>query len=153
MEAPDGVASDWQDRVNKLYAELAPQLAKYRTWVSADQATRGDEPKVSDLVRTAVRLQSGKKVKTGKSDKQRAPFTGVRREIATHISSAFENVPVGGFLSVADIVNHKSAEYGSDAPSPGAVLARLYPKSGKVTLVGVVPATNEKGTRGARKTA
>jgi hypothetical protein len=151
IEAPEGVAEDWESRKQELYAKLVPQLEQYRTWLAADESTRGDEPEVSDLVKQAVRLQQGRKSK-GRSGTG-AAFTGTRGNTAAHIQEAFSDKESGTFLTIAEIVAFTSKEYGDRHPSPGAIQARLFPKSGKVPeeLNGVTPGTNEHGVRGATK--
>ncbi|PRY39335.1 uncharacterized protein DUF1524 [Geodermatophilus tzadiensis] len=78
--------------------------------------------------------------------------SGRRRDIAAHIAHAFADLPVGSFLTVSQIRNTPSPEYEGTAPSAGAISARLFPASGPMTLVGVVP-DQRNGVRGARKTA
>ena len=79
-------------------------------------------------------------------------YTGERRDIGQHIVEAFADVESGTFLTVAEIRKHDSSQYTSENPaSAGAISARLFPKSGKCTVEGIEPGTNEKGNRGARK--
>lgn len=77
---------------------------------------------------------------------------GRRRDIAAHIAHAFEDLPVGAFLTISEIRHTASPEYEGTLPSAGAISARLFPSSGPMTLVGVVPDRRD-GVRGARKTA
>lgn len=74
-----------------------------------------------------------------------------RRDIAAHIGSAFFSQPSGAFLTVNEIRNHRSEEYGDEFPSAGAISARLFPATGRCTVSGVEPGVNERGVRGARK--
>ena len=147
LDVPEGVSPEWEQKRDALYGELAPQLTTYRTWLNQDEESRGDEPEVSDLVKQAARLQSGRKARRSGGN----GYTGTRRDIAKHIAEAFADKASGTFLTVSEIVGHKSTEYGDDKPSPGAVLARLFPTSGKVTIEGVTPGQNEKSVRGATK--
>jgi hypothetical protein len=76
---------------------------------------------------------------------------GGRRDIARHIASSFADLPAGTFLTISEIRQHPSPEYGGTMPSAGAISARLFPANGQMTLVGVLP-DRENGVRGARKT-
>jgi hypothetical protein len=76
-----------------------------------------------------------------------------RRDIAAHIASAFAGMPDGTFLTVGEIRAHRSKEYGDEFPSSGAIAARLFPASGRCTVHGVSPNTNDRGVRGAHKVA
>jgi hypothetical protein len=77
--------------------------------------------------------------------------SGSRRDIGAHIASAFDGLPEGAFLTVAQIRSHRSAEYGDEFPSAGAISARLFPPTGRCTVPGVEPGENERGVRGARR--
>lgn len=148
QNVPEGVAEDWSDRATKLASETVAdvdKLAKYKG--------EGEEPEASNLAKRALKLATGK-TKHGGATGTRAPFTGTRRDIGKHILNAFADKADGDFLTVAQIVAHKSDEYGDEAPSPGAVSARLFPRSGKCTLEGVTPVDAKDGTpKGARKGA
>jgi hypothetical protein len=147
QNVPDGVAEDWQDRATKLAAETVQDVEKLAKYTG-----EGEVPEVSGLAKRALKLASGK-VKGG-SGSPRTPFTGERHDIGKHILSAFEGKAAGEFLTVAQIVSHKSTEYGDDTPSPGAVSARLFPRSGKCTLEGVEPIdATDSQPKGARKAA
>ncbi|MEU4477743.1 DUF262 domain-containing protein [Micromonospora sp. NPDC023966] len=74
-----------------------------------------------------------------------------RRDIGAHIVSAFFGLAPGSFLTINEIRRHRSDEYGDEFPSAGAIHARLFPSSGRCTVPGVEPGTNERGLRGARK--
>jgi len=144
---PEGVSADWVERKDKLVAELEDDLATIQAWDG-----EGDEPDVSPVVRRAMKVARGKA--QGKSNtKLTTSYNGPRRDIGKHILSAFEDKEVGTYMSVADIVKHRSTEYGDEQPSPGAVSARLFPRSGKFTLTGVEPVDAGDGKpKGARKT-
>jgi hypothetical protein len=145
QNVPDGVAEDWQVKANALAEKTVGEvdtLSKY--------TGEGEEPEVSPLARRALKLATGK-VKSG-STGTRTPFTGTRRDIGKHILEAFADKASGDFLTVAQIVSHKSSEYGNEAPSPGAVSARLFPRSGKCTLEGIEPVDKtDSQPKGARK--
>lgn len=151
---PEGVNADWQDRVTALVGEsngAATELFAYHASTSED---KGEEPDASAVVRNAVKLAQGKAAKAGVS-RGGGTFTGERRDIGAHIENAFEALDEGDFLTIAEIRNTRSEEYGDNPPSAGAISARLFPKSGESSMVkvGIQPDTNESGKKGARKVA
>ena len=146
-QVPEG-ADGWADKVGDV-ATITQSAVDFDEWLHADEEARGDEPEVSAIVRSAVKIAQGK-VSRAKGGPRIS--NGLRRDVAAHILNAFEGVESGQFLTVSEIVNTRSEEYGDDKPSAGAVSVRLFPSSGKAcTIAGVVPSSNEKGTRGARK--
>lgn len=148
---PEGVAEDADQKAEALYAEAYPQAEAYLAWASnEDEENRGDEPEVPAFVRNAVKLALGKSAKVGGSRAGTATG-GERHDIGEHIRQAFEGQESGTFLTVAEIRNFKSTEYGDTPPSAGAISARLFPQSGKCTLDFVTPGQNDKGNRGATK--
>lgn len=148
---PEGVTDDADARAEKLYSEVYPQAEQYLAWAgNEDEATRGDEPDVPTFVKNAVKLAQGKAAKVGGSRTSTASG-GERHDIGEHIRQAFEDKAPGTFLTVAEIRNFKSTEYGDNPPSAGAISARLFPQSGNCTLEFVTPGQNEKGNRGATK--
>lgn len=151
---PEGVDADWSEKSAALVSEAAQAAPAYQAWLTSDAEDKGDEPDVSSVVKAAVKLSLGKSAKPGKSAAKStgtSTYEGERRNIAKHIDEAFAGQESGAFLSIAEIRNFTSEEYGSDHPSPGAISARLFPKSGKCTLEGVTPATSESGNKGAQK--
>jgi len=149
QNVPEGVSEDWQVKASELAQKTVTEvdaLAKY--------SGEGEAPEVSALAHRALKLSTGK-VRGGGGGGgggARVPFTGTRRDIGKHIVNAFAEKAAGDFLTVAQIVAHKSDEYGNEAPSPGAVSARLFPRSGKCTLEGVEPVDATDGQpKGARK--
>jgi len=152
--APEGVAEDWSAQADSKVEELAGSVAEYRAWLDNDNEDKGEEPEVSPIVKAAVKLAQGKAAKVGarkRSTGTSQPFDGPRRDVAKHIVEAFEAVESGTFLSIAEIRKHQSEEYGpNDSPSPGAISARLFPRSGKVTVDGIRPDT-QNGKKGAVK--
>jgi hypothetical protein len=152
IEVPEGVEGDKASlQADELVASLSEAVTSYRAWLTNEAEDKGDAPEVSPVVRTAFKLAAGKASGGGRS----SGGSGVRRDIGKHIQSAFTGVESGTFLTIAEIANHTSEEYGSDKPSQGAVSARLFPSSGKSTVEGVVPvAAGEAGEgkpRGAKK--
>lgn len=152
---PEGVAESWAEQVQTQVSEAGEKAEAFRAWFTSDAEDKGDAPETPAFVQAAVKLALGKSAKVGATRRasSASPFTGERRDVGEHIKSAFEGVEVGTFLTVAEIRKHTSAEYGQDSPSAGAVSARLFPKSGKVTIPGVEPGTNDKGVKGATKVA
>lgn len=146
---PEGVSDDFQARADALVSSSADAVKSHIEWLQADEETRGDEPEASGVVKNAAKLALGKAAKAGA--RVGSTFTGDRRDIGKHIGEAFASVESGGFLTVAEIRNHKSEEYGDNPPSAGAISARLFPQSGKCTIEGIVPGTNDKGNKGATK--
>ena len=148
---PEGVAEDWQAKVEALVTESLDKANELMTWASADPESRGEEPEVGAVVRNAVKLAQGKAAKAGVS-RGGGSFTGERRDIGAHILNAFEDKEVGTFLTIAEIRNTKSEEYGDTPPSAGAISARLFPQSGKSSMekVGIKPDT-QNGKKGAVK--
>lgn len=151
---PEGVAEDWSAQADAKVDELAARGIDYLTWLQSDAEDKGDEPEVDAVVKAAVKLAQGKAAKVGarkRSTGTSQPFDGPRRDVAKHISEAFAAVESGTFLSIAEIRKHQSEEYGAnDSPSPGAISARLFPKSGNVTVEGIKPDT-QNGKKGAVK--
>jgi hypothetical protein len=145
---PEGVGENWQAKANEVAQNTMEDVAKL-----AKYSGEGEAPEVSNLAKRAWKLATGKG-KGGGSSSPRAPFTGERHDVAKHIVSAFAEKASGDFLTVAQIVSYSSTEYGDDHPSPGAVTARLFPKSGKCTVEGVeaIEAT-ANSPKGARKAA
>lgn len=147
----EGVAEDHESRVENLVATSTEAAQAYLTWVTTEGDDKGDEPEASAVVKNAVKLALGKAAKAGGRTSSGGTFTGERRDIGKHIASAFADAKKGAFLTVAEIKNHKSDEYGDNSPSAGAISARLFPSSGKCTVEGIEPGTNEKGNKGATK--
>lgn len=148
-EIPEGrdVAAEIEALVKENVEALQAQVA----YLADDSEDKGDGPELNPVIRAAFKAASGKAA----GGKRGGSTGGPRRDIAKHIESAFAEVESGTFLSVAEIAKHKSAEYGDDHPSQGAVSARLFPASGKVTVEGVVPVNKAeldgKNPKGARK--
>lgn len=123
----------------------------YLAWLTADPESRGDEPETAPVVKAAVKLSQGKAAKVSAKAGTGVAFDGPRRNVAAHIANAFSDKPSGTFLTIAEIRSTKSAEYGDDLPSAGAISARLFPSSGKCSVEGVTPNTNAQGNKGATK--
>ena len=131
------------------------EAQEFLEWQEGDQSE--DAPELSPVAAAAVKLVSGKGLGKrgagGTNVSTRAPYTGVRRNVAAHIESAFDGVPSGTFLTVSEIAKHDSDEYGDDHPSSGAVNARLFPggDADKCTVEGITPGHNGQGVKGATK--
>lgn len=156
---PDGVTVDqetWFGMVSKQTEALQAEREIYDAWYTGDKETRGEEPKVSPEVIAGAKLAYGRggrlRKSAASSASTRKPFDGVRRNIARHIASAFADKNPGDWMSINEIVNHRSDEYGDEPPSAGAVSARLYPSGKECTLntkdgvpVGPQDRDNKKG--------
>lgn len=132
------------------------QAQAYLDWQESDDEDKGEAPELDGLATAAVKLFNGKglgkrgtRVATG----TRSSYTGTRRDIAAHITSAFEGLAPGEFLTVSQIVNHTSEEYGDDHPSSGAISARLFPKgdAANCTIEGIIPGYSDEQVKGAAK--
>jgi hypothetical protein len=152
---PEGVAEDWADRVNTLVSGSFGNAQAYQAYLANDDEDKGDEPEASAVVKNAVKLSAGKSAKVGGgSGRAGVPFTGERRDTGEHIKHAFSDVEDGTFLSIADIRNKKSPEYGDTQPSAGAISARLFPggNGDKSSLVKFgIRSTTQDGKKGAVK--
>ena len=152
---PDGVSETWAETVNANVSsqETAQAAADFKAWIESNADDKGDAPEVPEFVKAAVLLAAGRSAKVGRKARSggtKSTFTGERRDVGKHIESAFADLEEGAFLAIAEIKNHKSAEYGDDSPSQGAIQARLFPKSGKVTVPGIA-AAEQGGKKGAVK--
>jgi hypothetical protein len=149
---PEGVAEEWADKAKALVSENLDAARTFLTFSTTEQADDATEPEAPAWVKGAVKLSQGKSAKVGaaraKSTGGGSSYTGARRSIPKHIEEAFADKDSGAFLRVSEIVNFKSAEYGTDQPSAGAVSASL--KSEKFKSDIVKPDTQD-GKLGARK--
>lgn len=153
---PAGISDNWPDQVNELKARLEGDVARYAAWETSTAEDKGEAPKVDALAVRAYRLvvpRPSTARRSAASAGPRSPRVGGTRSVSAHIQEAFANLDEGDALTVQEIVNFRSAEYGDDAPSSGAVSARLFPRSGNCTLKGVQPVADLNGKRGARKVA
>lgn len=146
-------AEGWEQHVLSESAEeeTIAAVRAHLAWSDADEDERGDEPVLSPIARAALKIAQGKSPSKVKSSGGGSSYTGPRRSVEAHILNAFADQPSGTFLTVAEIRAVKSDEYGDEAPSAGAISARLFPKSGKVSISGVIPGENDKGVNGATK--
>ena len=132
------------------------QAAEYIGWTEEDAETRGEAPELTPVAQAAVKVIQGRGLggrKASGGGIARAPFTGTRRDVGAHIVNAFADKASGEFMTVSEIVKTRSDEYGDDAPSSGAVSARLFPKgdASKCNVEGVIPGVNSDGVKGATK--
>lgn len=156
---PEGVDETWEEAVGEFVAKHNEAAEAYLSWLNTEPAEseeKADAPETDAAAIAAVKLSQGKAAKAGSKVKATGSVhTGPNRSIAKHIEEVFGEKEPGAFLLIQEIANANSAEYGTDHPSSGAVSSRLFPKSGKCTLDAsiVVPDTNDKGNKGARKPA
>jgi len=146
---PDGLAEDWEEKLKTFTEEHAAEVEAYLAWQADTSENRGDEPELAQPVRKAFKAAT---TKVRKSNGTRRQHTGKKRDVNTHIAQVFAEKEVGTFLTVQEIANASSAEYGDDPnnPSPGAVSQRLFsPKGGLPD--GIEPVSIKP--RGAKKVA
>lgn len=155
---PDGVGENWAEKVAEKVSEQRDSANAYRAWVENDDEDKGDAPEVDDIASTAAKLSLGQSARPGRPRSRKASETGTtavyngpRRDIAKHIQEAFANEESGKFLKIAEIAKFTSTEYGDDPPSSGAISARLFPKTGKMTVEGIEAGQDENSRKGARK--
>ena len=65
----------------------------------------------------------------------RAGHSGPRRNVGTHVEEAAAAHEAGTFLTVAELRNFRSEEYGDDLPSAGALTNRLEPPNGSASTI------------------
>lgn len=157
---PDGVAETWKEKANELYSTAKGQVQAYSDYLaakaSAAEGVEVAEPEgIEDAVKAAFRIAQGKASGAAKVRSAAGPrpaFDGPKRDIRKHLAEAFADKEVDAFMTVAEIKSFKSAEYGDDEPSSGAISSRLFPNSGKPTVsaAGVEPFISD-GKKGARK--
>lgn len=149
---PEGVAEDWAEKAKALVEANTEGAQAYLAWVRNEAEDKGEAPETPGWVVGAAKLSTGKSGKVGAAARaaSTARGDGERHDIGKHIAEAFEGVESGTFLTIAEIRKHESSEYGSNPPSAGAISARLFPKSGKVSVEGITP-TTQGGKKGAVK--
>ena len=149
-QAPVIEGRDLDAEIAKAVSDASEQVEATLAYEADESEDKGDAPEQSPVVRAAFKVASGKG--TGGT---RRVSSGPRGDIAKHIQSAFADKESGEFLTVAEIAKHKSAEYSDGGPSQGAISARLFPASGKVTVEGVVPVDKDElgngNPKGAKK--
>lgn len=151
-DLPEGVSEEWDQEIDA--ADNLAVVEEYAAWVKSEDENKADnEPEVSAVVKQAVKLALSKGPKKAGARATGHIHTGPKRDVGVHIINAFDQVESGTFLTVSEIRNTPSEEYGSDAPSAGAINQRLRPPSGKPTTIpGVSVEQNAEGIWGARKT-
>jgi len=144
-KVPEGVGENWVEQVNDLVPQLveqANQLIALEDGVDVPESITADAKKVAKLAAGRTVASSG-----GPS------YSGPRRSTEKHILSAFADLQSGDFLTVNEIANKKSEEYGDDKPSSGAISARLF--NSPTAIEGIVAVKAEEHpdgkSRGARK--
>lgn len=105
-----------------------------------------------DLTPDRDRAPANTPTPTNNSISPRPTPTRKRRDIGQHIVNAFEDLPVGDFLTIREIRQIPSLQYPAhDLPSSGAITARLFPSNGGDTTVPGVVGSTVDGRLGARK--
>lgn len=154
----EGVEAGWEAKAEALVTELADQTAAYRDWlalVPAEGAEKPEAPKVSDVVVAAAKIAQGRAAGAGRKPSSGSgagrPSTagsGHTGDIGKHIRQAMDTVSVGEFMTISQIVNVETDQYGSNGapkPSPGAIAARLFPAKGACNLDFVRPEGKDEG--------
>lgn len=158
---PEGVSPEWRQKVKEKAAGLAEQVQTYRQWLIDNMGKPSDEqstePEVNEIIKAAAKVAQGRatggarKVRTSTGTTTTPAATGLghqgpRRNVEEHIRQAFAGKVSGEFMSITEIANAYSTEYGDDHPSSGAVAARLFPKGdpSKCTLDFVTPESRDK---------
>ena len=127
---PDGLAEDWEEQFNKFDEDHAGQVETYQAWLADESDDKGGEPEVDKVVGDAFKLAT-KKIKRSGGGGKRRPSDAAKRSTFNHIQQVFASLPVGKQLTVAEIANADSEEYGDDHPSPGAINQRLFKEGDK----------------------
>lgn len=158
-EVDEGFVESSEDKVE----DLTDMMEAYVEWLDREVPEGEEKPEFADeygdevdpVVRDAAKIarQKARRARRGGGGGG-STYSGPRRDIGKHIEEAFSQVEVGTFLTVSEIVNLNSSEYGGDKPSSGAVANRLFPPSQSAcTVGGIEPGRNEDGRQGATKTA
>lgn len=152
VDLPENLDADWADKLTAKVNEVreSGEITKLIEHRKSTDENKGEAPEVSEVAGKAVRLAfTGATRKVSGGGTVNRTYEGPRRSVSNHILSAFEGKPSGTFLSVAEIRNHRSTEYGEDTPSAGAVSAAL---NGKSIPEGLTAGKGgEKNTFGATK--
>lgn len=151
--APAGIPEDFDVRaaVKDAVTAARTQADAVLAWRANEDEAKGDAPEHSDTVARSIRLAfqgSGSKRKA--SGESGPGYSGPQRSISAHIAEAFADQPSGTFLTVSDLRNFESTQYGNDHPSAGAISSAL--NSPKFAVEGVTPGKGgAKGVFGASK--
>jgi len=148
-DLPEGVTEDFMDEVDEN--DNLTVAEEYLAWVRDESEDKGDEPEVSNVIRQAVKLALGKGPRKGTKAGGGSTYAGPKRSVAAHVRHAFDTVESGTFLTMTEIRNIKSPEYGDDLPSGGAINQLLRPSNGKPTSFEGVSVEQQEGKWGARK--
>ena len=105
-DRPEGVEDE---KIEALVTESQALVDQQKAYLADESEDKGDGPELTPVVRAAFKAASGKA--TGGASRRGGNSGGVRRDIGKHIASAFAEVEVGTFLTIAEIAKHKSAEY------------------------------------------
>lgn len=150
-------ADEVANETTQLAESLTEDVEKYKAWVANEAEDKGEAPEVNPVVKSAFKLAQGKAAGAARKSGTGGSSSGERHSTAKHIEEYFADKEAGHFAKISEIANFKSAEYGDDHPSQGAVSARLFPPNGgKCTISGVEPVQKDDSTnqpRGARKAA
>lgn len=117
---PEGIANDYLERVKSEF-QTAYDQAVALTKFNAENS-EGEPPVVSHAAALAVKVTSG-----GRSGGPRKPY-GPRHDAGKHVAEVMATVEPGTFLTVSQIANGESEEYGGPA-TVSAIQQRLKGKT------------------------
>lgn len=148
-----GEATDpTEELVNRMagfyiaYTELSGANAsltdKVAAAVQAATAKNEDGTLTEDASKTVAAGLAKRLVETKMGRKPRESG-GTRHNVGRHISQVFAELPDGTFLSIKEIANAKSEEYGDDAPAVNTIATHL--NSGKFDQAGLGVETRGEG--------
>jgi hypothetical protein len=151
------VTAGWEAKAEELVSKLGDDTAKYRDWLALevkDGEDKPEAPEVNPVVVAAAKIALGRAATTrkastsgGTSTRPSTAGSGHQGHIEPHLREVMDSVEVGTFLTIAEIVNKETSQYGGSAPkpSPGAVAARLFPTKGECNLDFVRPEGKDEG--------
>lgn len=110
--------------------------------VQGEPDSEGKTTLTEDAAKTVAALLAAKLVDS-KMGRRPRETGGTRHNVGKHISQIFAELPDGTFLSIKEIANAKSEEYGDDAPAVNTVATHL--NSGKFEQAGLSVDTRGEG--------
>lgn len=132
VPVPADVKENWAELAEDKAVKLEEDTVKYAEWLATDQST--DAPEVDAVVVAAGRIAQGRVTKPRKpstgASTPRVASDGPRGDVGIHIREALNSVQVGEFMSISQMSNAVTSEYGGDKKpvSAGAIAARLFPQ-------------------------
>jgi hypothetical protein len=128
-QAPEGIAENWLEQARERIAGSQAAAQAYQAYLVDESEGKVVPEGTPAFVVAGFKIADGKAAGKPKKSGTRAAtsggYSGPSRDVLAHIRSAFEGKSVGDVLSVGEIRNATSAEYGDDRPSQGAISARI----------------------------